>query len=410
MVLALAAPLHAAEPAPVDPARLGLADAEARALARNRDIQLARRNLESAAAGIDIAGARPNATLSLSGTSIDPRHGLSGSIGEKRIDSVIDIEQPIERGGKRELRLAQADALLSAARADLADATRQQLLAVRLAYFDLMQAQARESFLRETAELLATTVDKTALRVKAGDLSPTDLERVRVDQLRAVSDLQQAHRDTRRARGTLAQLLAMEADAERLRAVGEWPQPADFTPPARPPADVVRPDVAAAQARLEAARQSRTLAERLQTRDVTVGAQFEHDPPVGRALVGFGISIPLFNGYDYRGEIRRAYTDLSSAEEQLGRVASTAGEEAARLASEAAEAAQRARDYNEHALPAARKAAQGVEFAYSHGAAGVLELLDARRTLRATELDAIGAEADYARARAGLAAALNQDF
>jgi cobalt-zinc-cadmium efflux system outer membrane protein len=61
-------------------------------------------------------------------------------------------------------------------------------------------------------------------------------------------------------------------------------------------------------------------------------------------------------------------------------------------------------------LPAARRAAAAAEFAYTKGAAGVIELLDARRQLRAVELEAVGAYAEYAKARAGLAAALNRDL
>ena len=40
------------------------------------------------------------------------------------------------------------------------------------------------------------------------------------------------------------------------------------------------------------------------------------------------------------------------------------------------------------------------EFAYKNGAIGVMDLLDARRTLRAIQIDAATAQADYAKALA----------
>jgi cobalt-zinc-cadmium efflux system outer membrane protein len=52
-----------------------------------------------------------------------------------------------------------------------------------------------------------------------------------------------------------------------------------------------------------------------------------------------------------------------------------------RARAEAAAAAQRLRRYGETLLPEARKSAEFGEFAYRNGAIGVMDLLDARRTL-----------------------------
>ncbi|MET1085171.1 MAG: TolC family protein, partial [Burkholderiales bacterium] len=52
---------------------------------------------------------------------------------------------------------------------------------------------------------------------------------------------------------------------------------------------------------------------------------------------------------------------------------------------------------------------KGAEFAYEKGAAGVLELLDARRTLFGSRVEAVAARADYARALAFWRAALGEN-
>jgi len=57
-------------------------------------------------------------------------------------------------------------------------------------------------------------------------------------------------------------------------------------------------------------------------------------------------------------------------------------------------------------LPVARDVAQRSEFAYSRGATSVLDLLDARRSLKSVELDAMQARADAAKAWARRAAIL----
>ena len=52
-------------------------------------------------------------------TDISPSRGIGpGSLADKRMDTVLRVEQTIERGDKRELRMAQADSQLDAARAD----------------------------------------------------------------------------------------------------------------------------------------------------------------------------------------------------------------------------------------------------------------------------------------------------
>ena len=49
-------------------------------------------------------------------------------------------------------------------------------------------------------------------------------------------------------------------------------------------------------------------------------------------------------------------------------------------------------------LVAAEKAANAAEYAYRNGAVGVMDVLDARRTLRATRFDALAAQAEFSKA------------
>src|SRR6267142_5374160 len=127
---------------------LTLAGAEELLAANNRELQAARRAVESAEAQKLIAGTRPNATFSVNSTAI-----ASGS----KADTVFRIDQPFERGNKRELRLDAAAGLQRAAVSDSLDVQRQQVAAVRGAYFDLKLAQERSQVLAETAQLFSVT-------------------------------------------------------------------------------------------------------------------------------------------------------------------------------------------------------------------------------------------------------------
>ena len=385
---------------------LTLAEAEALLVANNRELQASRRAVESAEAQQLIAGARPNATFSVNSSSISSNPGVGGgALGQKRIDTVFRIDQPFERGDKRELRLDAASGLQRAAQNDSLEVMRQQLTVLRGAYFDLKQAEERSTVLRESARLFAGTFDAAQRRLKAGDLAPADVAKVQVDYERAQNDARAAEADLARARLALAYLLGLERAAAELQATDPWP------PVERPSAAEVeaaiadftetRPDVQAAKSRLEAAEKLRELARAQRTRDVTLGAQFERFPGnLPTNSVGFGISVPLFTGYDFAGDIRKAEVDRYAALDALARARAVAATELRRAAGDLSAAADRVQRYDESLLGAALRSAQAAEFAFQRGAISVLEALDARRTLRAVQVEALAARADFAKALA----------
>ncbi|MEB0033295.1 TolC family protein, partial [Undibacterium sp. RTI2.1] len=60
-------------------------------------------------------------------------------------------------------------------------------------------------------------------------------------------------------------------------------------------------------------------------------------------------------------------------------------------------------------LSAARNSAEAAEFAFKNGALGVMDVLDARRTYRAIEMDAINAQADFAKVQATLRISIEEE-
>ena len=376
---------------------LTLADAESLLMENNRELQAARRAVESAEAQKLIAGARPNATLSINSTAI-----ASGS----KADTVFRIDQPFERGNKRELRLDAAAGLQRAALSDSLDVQRQQLAAVRGAYFDLKLAQERSQVLAETAQLFAGTLSAAQRRLKAGDLAPADVAKVQVDYERSQNDARVAQADFARAQLALAYLIGAERDAPELRATDAWPMPVRADMVAVEQAIEARPDVVAARQRVEAAEKLRDLARAQRTRDITVGAQYEYYPNnVPANSVGFGVAVPLFTGYDFSGDIQKAEVDRYAAMDTLARARAVALNDLRRAAEDLNAAADRLERFEASLVGAANQSAQASEFAFSRGAISVLEVLDARRTLRAVRLDALAARNDHARALAAWRAA-----
>lgn len=387
---------------------LALAEAERLLLERNRELAAARRAVEAAGAQRLIAAARPNPIVSLatSGVSVSPDVVGPGPLRDQRLDATLRIDQPFERGNKRELRMEAAEGLESAARNDSLDTLRSQLAQLHAAYYDLKAAQDKVMLLEELAQLFAQTLAAARARLKAGDLAEADVAKVQVDFERAQTEARAAQAELTRARIALAYLIGEERAAAELRAADGWPARAPPESAALERAVESRPDVAAARARLAAAEKLRDLARSLQTRDITVGAQLYRFPSATPYYsIGVGISFPLFTGYDYSGDIQRAEVERYAALDALEKARAVARNDIGRAAADLASAAERLERYDTALLEAAGRSAQAAEFAFRRGAISVLEVLDARRTLRAVRLEALAARADHARALAAWRAA-----
>lgn len=394
---------------------LSLQQATALALERNHDLKMARAALASAQANLLAAGAAPNPQLGISTSSLSLSGGNgSGSLWRKHVDTVIGVSQLIERGGKRELRRENAGHNLSAAADDVQDVRRQLRVLVAQAYADLHAAQDRVAATKDASRLLDATLSAAQLRRNAGDIAGADVERVRVDALRARNDLAAADAELRRARQNLALLLADREHADALEAADSWPAIEDLPAPLANDLQQVidhRADVRAAAARIDAAAVGTKLAESLRTRDVTVGVQYEHFPPPGDTgnpsgnSVGVSVQLPLFTRYYYEGEIGASLAAQDSAKANYERVRAAAEAEIRNAMSALQGAAERVRRNRDELLVAAEKAAKAAEYAYQNGAVGVMDVLDARRTLRATRLDALAAQADFSKALASWQAA-----
>ena len=108
-------------------------------------------------------------------------------------------------------------------------------------------------------------------------------------------------------------------------------------------------------------------------------------------------SIPLFVRHQYQGEALRAEAEYYKARDGQLRA-----ERDALVALEQQEAELRA--YQDRLnkvlldiLPGAEQIADAAEFAYKKGAIGVLELVDARRSLRQARTEAAQVRADFAK-------------
>ena len=138
-----------------------------------------------------------------------------------------------------------------------------------------------------------------------------------------------------------------------------------------------------------------------------MGVQYEHWPNRADAnnqgtgnSFGVAFSVPLFVRHNNEGEIARAQANWYAARDQLERVLGQARSEAMRAAGDLAAARERLLRFENELIKEAERTAAAAEFAFRNGATGVMDLLDARRTLKAIQIDAANARGDHAKALA----------
>ena len=390
--LFLAFTAWAAEPQSVG---IGYLEAENLALRHNAQIQNARAMIDGAQADVLTAGARPNAVMSVNGSGIDKSQYSSGA-KLNAVDTIVRVDQPFERGNKRDLRLAKAGDLNQAALWDLQETIRQERLRVVSVWLDLRVAEQRLQIADANLYQSDRVAEKARLRFKSGDLSGADLGRIESDHARLQAEAQAARRDRARASGSLSSLLGNEMQHQMMGTRGEWPRLMSHQDAEKILTDVSdkRPDVQAARARLAAAKQSIELARAQRTRDFSVGLQYERNNPTVVNSVGAGISIPLFTGNNFEGDIRRSIAEMTQAEIAMLQTERNARTESKLLLHELDEANARLKSLQDMALQSARRTDKAADVAYSRGAMSTFEYLDAKRALRQAEIDAVSARAE----------------
>ena len=368
------------------------------------DTLAAQRMAEAARADVRAADRAPAPTLSAGVSSIDLRNGNgAGSFWtQKRLDKSLGLDWTWERGNKRGLRTEAAERAAQAAAADSQDMTVVQQIGAAGAFYDLLAAQERLQTLQALADSARTLARTAELRLKAGDLSAQDAARTRIEAERTEADLQSARLAHQQAMQALAGWTGQNVPAAGWLAEGTWPQGLG----AANTADIdtlveQRPDVVAARERLAAAEASLQGAQALNRADPTVGATFDHYPDGEKTnrLLALRISIPI-NGFSrFEGEIGRALAQKELARDLLDKTRIQARAELMGLQQAWQNQTARLQAYETRILPQAQQVAAQAELAYSKGGLSLTDLLDARRTLRATQLEATGVRNEHAHAQ-----------
>lgn len=202
-------------------------------------------------------------------------------------------------------RASQASAEVRAAEADLAATRRMIVLDAASAFFSAASAQVSIDALLDVRIWLDSLVAYTRTRVREGAAAEVDLIRLEVEHGRAEIDLAMARVDFARARALLATLVGTDA----FTLVVSVDTALSISPLPRREALLVvattrRPEMQAANARLDAARSGVSVERSRIVREVGVMAGVKTMGGTRSLMTGFSLPVPLFD--QNRGEIQRA--------------------------------------------------------------------------------------------------------
>ncbi|QGZ38030.1 cobalt-zinc-cadmium efflux system outer membrane protein [Pseudoduganella flava] len=363
-------------------------------LAAERDptLRAAAHEVAASDAAVDQAGRLPNPELA---------YLREGQRAGTRT-TTVQINQPLELGGKRQARIALANGALDVARGELA-LRRQALRAdVTLAYYTVLAAQERQRLAQAAADLAARSLGAADIRVAAGKVSPIEAGKARLAQAEAQAALGRATAELAIARTRLAAFIGARADEPLASAdAAALPDPGPLAPLLDRAADgpallLARRQVVYQQAQTDVAKSARVPDVTL-----TIGSQRDDQLARRQAVVGIAVPLPLFdrNGGNVVAASERAAkarAELEAAQRDVTADATTAWLRYRQARDEAllmqngvvADAA------SVHALTLK---------GYEYGKFAFLDVLDAQRTLFAARSRLLDAMLDAWRAHADLA-------
>jgi outer membrane protein, heavy metal efflux system len=293
--------------------------------------------------------------------------------------TTIQLNQPLELGGKRQARVALAQGALQLADSELRTRRLDVRADVIAAFHEAVVAQRRTELAEALAGLARRSVEVAAKRVAAGKVSPIDETRARLAAADAAAELQQAQAAVAVARTRLAALTGQPADALVLA------EPPDRLPALEPLPTLqarVREAGSVRRARgqlaVQEAQAQTERAARVPDLTVSVGAQRDDQAGRRQAVLGLSLPLPLFNRNEdaLRAALRRsdkARDELAAAETAAAALLAAAH---ARFEAASNEAGLLRQDVVAQALAAYELTLKGFE----HGKFSFLDVLDAQRT------------------------------
>ena len=376
-------------PATPPAVRITLEQAIRFALQHNHSLEANRSNIVQNLAQEVTANLRPNPTISWDSQFIplfNPAQFTTPGYFNNSAQFDLGLGYTIERGQKRQNRLQAAKAQTAVTRSQVVDNERTLTFNVAQQFINVLLAQSTLDLANQDLTSYQQTIDISKARVNAGDMAVGDLIKIQLQLLQFQQDVSAAKLSKIQALAALRQLMGFESVPENYDVQGtlDYKALTSTEDDAKALAMSSRPDLTAARQSIIAADSQVSLAKANGKRDLGVSFDYSHVGGVNSGAFFFNMDLPIFDRN--QGEIARTEAVVTQANE-LYREASE------QVTSDVVTAWEGLHTNNEIVklfqsgyLDQTTQSRDISEYAYQHGAAALLDFLDAERSYRANQL------------------------
>jgi cobalt-zinc-cadmium efflux system outer membrane protein len=307
----------------------------------------------------------------------------------------LGLSYLIERGKKRQHRLAAAQDVTAQTRSLVADNERTLTFAAASQFFTVQLAESTLDLATKDIDSFQKTVDISEVTYNAGGMSEDDFLKIQLQLLQYQTDYEQAILAKDQGLDDLRNILGYESVPADYDVAG----PFEYQPVKVDLEDLQmkaidnRPDLRAAQQGIKAATSQWELQKAEGKQDVTVSGNYSHVNGLNAASFAMNVPIPIFNRN--QGNIAQAHYAITQAQELEKGTADQVMTDVHDAYVGLKENDRIIALYESRYLAVADKDREISQFAYQHGAASLLDFLDAERTYRATQLAYRQALASY---------------
>jgi len=376
--------------AALGPAKITLEQAIQLAIRHNHSLLAARTTIVQNQALEVQANVRPNPNLFtdweyLPLPGVSPSGGLAGYLHDST-EGDIGMSYLFERGQKRQHRLQAAKDVTAVSRSSVTDNERTLAFQVAQLYINAQLADSTLDLARQDLKSFQTTVDISERQFKVGGISENDYLQIKLQMIQYQQDVEAAELSKAQSLSDLRQQLGYESvPSEYDIAEGLEYRPVTVAlEELQAKALENRPDLRAALLGVNSARSQYELAKSNGKQDVTLSGNYSHVNGISAMTFSVSMPLPIFDRN--QGNIAQTHAAITQAQEQQkltnGQVLTDV-----RDAFEGLKSNDRVvKIFTSGARENALKSRDISEYAYRRGAISLLDLLNAERAYRATEL------------------------
>jgi cobalt-zinc-cadmium efflux system outer membrane protein len=373
-------------PAPVS--RVTMSDAVRLTLDRNQSLRAQRLTVDESKADEVTAALKPNPSLSVGAdgfTPFSPRQ-LNWDFLRNAVSYSSALSYTFERGGKRDKRISVAELTTEVTAKSVLDLERQLRFQAEQAFVTTLLAKSTLEFAQVDLKSFSSVVDINRTRVTSGDLAEGELYKIQLQQLQFEQDVSAAEIGLIQAKAQLRQIMGYETVTPDFDVDGSLDAPPitlSLDDLQRQALDV-RADFLSAQAGVRLARETAALQRGIRARDVSGDVDYTHTGADNTLGVGVSIDLPFHDRN--QGNIARSDIAVRQASETEAAVRATVLTDVATALAAVDTNRKVLALYQSGYLDKAKQSLDITTYVYQHGAGTLLDLLDAERTYRATQL------------------------